>query len=309
MNAGLNHVAHYGFAIVFLWVLVEQAGLPIPSLPCLLAAGALVGAGKMSGALVLGVAVLACLIADFVWFEIGRRRGSIVLRWLCKISIEPGSCVNRTEEIFLRQGPKSILTAKFLPGIGTVVPPLAGIFKMSARRFLAYDAVGSTIWAGLFLGLGDLFSGELSLVLRYAARLGEGVAVLLVAALCGYIGWKYYQLRKYVRALRMARISPEELKKLQDEGVTLEIVDLRSQLSFSGDPYVLPGARWVDPREMVLYCNCPNEASAVRMAKLLHRYGYVRIRPLTGGLDGWRKLGFPVVRQEIPAPEATLVAQ
>src|SRR3989475_4327700 len=161
MHSAIAFLLKHGSFLVFAWVLAEQLGLPIPSVPLLLAAGALAGTRHLSFGVSLLMALLGALIADFLWYELGRRKGIRILEFLCRISLEPDSCVRRTEGVFAKHGARSLLLAKFIPGLGTVAPPLAGVFHMRARRFLLYDTLGTIMWAGSFLGLGYVFGGEM----------------------------------------------------------------------------------------------------------------------------------------------------
>src|SRR5271170_4274072 len=191
MHSTLEFLLHHGYAVLLAWVFAEQIGLPVPSLPLLLAAGALSGSGQLSFFACLAISVFASVCADSIWYELGRIKGIKVLQLLCKISLEPDSCVRRTQGVFSKQGARSLLLAKFLPGLSTVAPPLAGIFHMRARRFLLFDAMGSALWAGTFLGLGYIFSGQIERIAERLASLGGGLMVLIVAALGGYIAWKF----------------------------------------------------------------------------------------------------------------------
>jgi membrane protein DedA with SNARE-associated domain len=249
------------------WVFAEQIGLPIPSIPLLLAAGALAGTGRMNLPWSLALALIATLTADGIWYQLGRRRGIKILQLLCKISLEPDSCVRRTEGAFARQGARSLLVAKFVPGLSTVAPPLAGIFQMKVERFLLFDAVGVLLWAGSALGVGFLFSEQIELIAEHAARLGGGLLVLFIAALGGYICYKFAARQRFLRELRIARITPEELKQKIDAGEELVIVDLRHSMDFEAEPETIPGALHMDAaeleiksnalprdREVILYC-------------------------------------------------------
>jgi membrane protein DedA with SNARE-associated domain len=268
MNATLQFVLHHGYTVLFLWVFAEQAGLPVPSLPMLLVGGALAAAGNLSLSLVLVYAVIACLMADFCWFAVGRAKGFRVLNWMCRISLEPDSCVRRTKDIYTRHGSRSLVVAKFVPGFGTLSPPLAGIFHMPAWQFLIYDGAGSSLWAGTFVLLGYSLSNQLEIVAHFALRLGTALLVLLGCVLAGYVAMKYRQRRRVLRDLRVARISPQELKRLMDSGEETLVIDLRQSLDFEAAPEIIPGAVHLDPadieinianiprdREVVLYCS------------------------------------------------------
>ena len=250
MHTLIGFLVAHGYLVLFVWVLFEQAGFPIPSIPLLLAAGALAGAGNLNLAACLTLPVLASTISDLCWYEIGKRRGGSVLNWICRISIEPDSCARRTEDLYARLGARSLLVAKFIPGLSSVAPPLAGIFHMRRSRFVVYDICGGLLWTGTFVGLGFAFSHQLESVAQYAMRLGEMLIFLLVSALAAYILYKYMQRRRFLRDLRVARITPEELKSMLDAGENIQIVDLRHSVEFEADPLTIPGALRLDPREI-----------------------------------------------------------
>ncbi|HKW89044.1 MAG TPA: VTT domain-containing protein [Candidatus Acidoferrales bacterium] len=267
MQVLIRFLVHHGYSVLFFWVLLEQGGLPIPSIPLLLAAGALAGAHRMSLAIAFLIPVFAATIGDIGWFEFGRRRGGRVLNLICRISLEPDSCARRTEDLYARYGAKSLLFAKFIPGLATVAPPLAGVFRMRWSRFLSFDLLGSAIWSGILVGLGYAFSSQLELVANYVLRLGEMLVVILAGGLAAYIIRKYYERQKFLRDLRIARISPEELKAMLEAGEQIQIVDLRHSMEFEAEPLTIPGALRMDPseletrqeeiprdRDVVLYC-------------------------------------------------------
>jgi membrane protein DedA with SNARE-associated domain len=267
MHSTFDFLIKHGYVVLLGWVFAEQIGLPIPSLPLMLAAGALAGTGRLSfwaSLLLVGVAALS---ADSIWYALGRTKGIRILQFLCKISLEPDSCVRRTEGIFSKQGARSLLLAKFIPGLSTVAPPLAGIFHMRSHMFLLYDGLGSLIWGLTILGTGYIFSSQIEHIAERAAALGGGLAVLLIGALAGYIAWKFLARQKFLRDLRIARITPEELKVKLDSHEDLVIVDLRHSMDFEADPETIPGAFRIDAkeleekndrlprdREVILYC-------------------------------------------------------
>jgi membrane protein DedA with SNARE-associated domain/rhodanese-related sulfurtransferase len=311
MNFHLQFLIRYGYALLFGWVFAEQMGLPIPSIPVLLAAGALVGNHKLLAAPAIVFPVVAAMIADVAWYELGRHKGIRILQFLCKISLEPDSCVRRTENVFARSGAKSLLVSKFIPGLNTAAQPLAGIFRMKFGRFLLFDSLGAFIYIGTFVGLGYAFSDQLERVAGAAARLGVSIVLLLLGSLAAWLAWKYYRRRRFIRQLRVDRITASELKSKLDAGEEVVIVDLRGSLDFEAEPAMIPGAVHLDAAdleevsaelakaaEVVLYCNCPNEVSSARMALLLRRKGVMKIRPLQNGLNGWRDLGYPVEKSK-----------
>ena len=264
----LQFLIHHGYAVLFVWVLIEQGGLPIPSVPLLVAAGALAATGRMNLALILGTAVLASLVSDGSWYALGRRRGMGILHLLCRISLEPDSCVRQTEDLFSRRGIISLLVAKFIPGLSTVAPPLAGIIRMPLARFVLFDGLGALLWVGVFVALGVLFGEQLEGLAALLATMGAWLLAILVGGLGAYLLWKFLARRLFLRRMRVARISPEDLKRRLERGEAVMIVDLRHPLEFDADPVVIPGAvrfsaqdlearRLPIPRdrEVILYCS------------------------------------------------------
>lgn len=316
MNA-LHFLAEHGAAVLFWVIFVEQIGVPIPAIPLLIGAGALVGAGKMSVATALLVPVAASLPPDLAWYYLGRTRGGKVLGFLCRLSLEPDSCVRDTENMFHRNGPRSLLLAKFIPGFSTVAPPLAGIVGMAASTFILYDVAGTLIWAGVSAGVGALFSNQLEQLVALSDQAGGILFVMVVVVVGAFIGYKYRNRHRFLRELRMAKISVEELKQRMDAGEAISVVDVRHPHALELDPEIIPGAMNFTmeeiehrhheiprDRDIVLYCTCPNEVSSARTAFLLKKKGILRVRPLVGGLDAWRERKFPVERKASAALEA-----
>jgi len=268
MNEIIQFLIRHGYTVLFLWVLGDQIGLPIPAVPILLAAGALAGQGQLHPAAAVALPIIAALLSDLLWYLIGRKKGGSVLSLLCRISLNPDSCVRRTVDIFSRYGARSLLAAKFIPGINTVAQSMAGIFHMPLARFILFDGLGACFWVGLFTGLGYLFSDQLELIVYHAFRLGALFLVILVGSLAAYIIGKYVQRRRFLRHLRIARITPEELKSKLDAGEEMMILDVRHSLEFKAEPQTIPGALFwpleklqkgeppIPPdREVILFCN------------------------------------------------------
>lgn len=306
-------LADHGVGVLFWVIFAEQIGFPIPAIPLLIAAGALVGAGKMSAAAALLVPVAASLPPDVAWYYLGRYKGGKVLGFLCRLSLEPDSCVRDTENLFHRNGPRALLLAKFIPGFSTVAPPLAGIVGMSALTFILYDVAGTLIWAGASAGVGALFRNQLEQLISLFDQGGGLLLTLLIVGLAGFIGYKFYHRQTFLRHLRMSKISVDELKQRLDAGEAISVVDVRHPLSVQLDPDTIPGSlnftleeiehrhqEIPRDRDIVLYCTCPNEVSSARTAFLLKKKGIHRVRPLEGGLDAWRERKYPVERRPIP---------
>jgi len=262
----IRFVESHGYALLFLWVLAEQGALPIPSIPLLVAAGALAHLGRMNAAAALACCLAGALTADCVWFYFGRHRGKRVLRFLCRVSLSPDSCVRTTERAFLKYGLKTLLIAKFIPGLNTVAAPLAGDSGVSLLRFLAVDTLGIVVWSTAYIGVGYIFADQLELALTYIERLGSGLVMLAVGSLAAWILWKFIQRRRFLNQLKVARITPEELRVRIDAGEDLYIVDLRSKLQsdssslpgairFSAEELTAQSSRIPRGREIILFCS------------------------------------------------------
>jgi membrane protein DedA with SNARE-associated domain/rhodanese-related sulfurtransferase len=304
----INLILEFGLGLVFLNVLVEQAGLPIPAYPTLIVAGAYLAGDRMAILALLATAVAAAVIADTCWYFTGRRYGMRVLRTLCRISLSPDTCVTQTESIFMRYGPASMLFAKFVPGFASVATAMAGAVGLRYWKFLLFDTLGAALWVGVAIALGHLFRDAIADMLETLSSLGTYGLALLAIALVAWIASKWWRRRQFILQLRMDRISVDELRAMMDKAVSATILDVRSQLTQTASGRI-PGARAIDmekihesiagvPRdgEVIIYCACPNEASAVKVAQALKQVGFHRVRPLHGGIDAWIAAGHDVER-------------
>jgi membrane protein DedA with SNARE-associated domain len=257
------------YLVLFGFVLAEQVGLPVPAVPLLLGVGAFAGTGRMSVLAGLATALAASLPPDVVWYELGRARGKRILDVICRVSLEPDSCVRRTENLFMRRGRWALLVAKFLPGLSTIAPPLAGVVGLGRAPFLLLDALGALLWAGTWIALGYASSSALAPVLALTSRLGHWGLAAGGLALAGYVLTKLVRRRLFLRSLRVARIEPRELKRRLDAGdPDLVVIDTRSVLDVGAAPHKIPGALWIPAeaiasrraeipldRKVVLYCS------------------------------------------------------
>jgi len=307
MNETLEFLVRHGATVLFVAVFVDQMGVPLPAVPWLLAAGALAGAGKMNWVAALSAATFGSLSADMIWFYLGRYRGQRVLNLLCRISLEPDSCVRRTENLFTRYGMRGVVVAKFIPGLSTLLPPLAGNAGVSTSRFVFFDGLSSLLYGGGFMLAGVLFSHQLQQLINALGGLGRSALGVVAGLVALYIGYKYFQRQRLLKELRMARITVDELHQRQEAGENPIILDLRSQIELEQDPSLIRGALRMTmdevqhrhqeiprDRDIILYCSCPNEVSSARVALQLHRKGISRVRPLLGGIDAWRDRNYPV---------------
>lgn len=299
--------APFGLGFLFLNVLLEQLGLPVPALPTVLIAGALAAAGRLPALGVIAAAVAGCLLGDLSWYAAGRVYGGRVMRLLCRISLTPDVCVSQTQSSFERWGAAALVIAKFVPGLSMVAPPLAGATRMNVVRFAALSLLGATLWVGAAVLGGMLLRPQVERLLPRLAGIG-GEAVALIALLfAAYVAFKWWERRRFYAALEVARIGVEELhRRLAGEDPPI-VVDVRTVTAQGLERRRIPGALHVPlleverhvaelprEREIVFYCACPNEASAAQAARLLLTQGFARVRPLYGGLDAWIAAGFSV---------------
>ena len=268
MTEILDFVVRHSELVVFLYVFADQLGVPLPAVPALLAIGALAGVGKINFGVALALSVVASLLADTIWYTLGRTRGATVLRLLCKISLEPDTCVRRTEEVFLRYGVRALVIAKFVPGLGLISPPLAGMVGVSPARFVAYSGAAALLWAGVWICLGYLVGDALQHVVPETGRFGSVLGWFVAVVVVGYVAVKWIQRQRFLRKLRIARMTQLELKSHLDAGDAMFIVDLRSALDVATLPFVIPGALRIAAeeleqrhrdiprdRDIVLYCS------------------------------------------------------
>jgi membrane protein DedA with SNARE-associated domain/rhodanese-related sulfurtransferase len=300
MNETAEFVIRHGYAVLFFWILAEQGALPIPSVPLLLVCGALAKDGHLSPAPILFLGVLACLISDSAWFQLGRSRGRRVLGFLCRLALEPDSCVRETENGFVRYGVRFLLVSKFIPGMNALAAPLAGTARVDWVPFLFFDTVGAALFISAWGTVGYLFSGQLKDIAEMAGLAGSRFFLSIILIVGGWIAWKYFQRKRFFKKLEMARIPVTELQRMLEAGEDVAIIDVRGMQS--GDSPI-PGSLRIPlselaarhnevprDRDVVLFCSCPNEASAARAALLLRKYGITRVRPLAGGADAWMEL-------------------
>jgi len=299
--------AEYGVLVVFGTVLLEQLGVPIPAYPVLLLTAGLATRGNTGVWQLLAAAVFASVLADSAWFLAGKRYGRRVLGLLCRISLTPDSCVRQTETIFTRWGAPSLLVAKFVPGFASIATALAGAMRISRGSFLVYDTIGAIAWAGLGLGLGVLFSDAIEEIMQSLEQIGRWGLLLVATAVALFVLRKWWQRRAFSRQLKMDRLTVEDLLAFMDRGERLVIVDARSvggwaegripgAISFASD--VCADHLRDHPKDslVVVYCACPNDASAVVTAKKLMEGGFKRVLPLAGGIDAWLAAGGAVER-------------
>jgi len=306
MHTLIQWAIEYGLLIVFFNVLLMQLGLPLPTVPTLIVSGTLAADGHFSIAALFCVTILASLIGDVVWYGIGRHYGLRVMRLLCRMSLSPDSCVRQTEVRFERWGLSTLVIAKFVPGLSLIVAPMSGALRLSLAAFVMFDAIGIGLWASAAIGAGMLFHPNVELLSAELMQMGNTAILVAAVLLAAYLLLKWMKRRRFNSAMRMTRIDISELQTLIKDGEPPVIVDVRGPSVRSIAAQTIPGALAValedwqhliphleTDREIVVYCSCPNEASAAVFAKRLVDRGYHRARPLLGGIDAWIEAGQP----------------
>jgi membrane protein DedA with SNARE-associated domain/rhodanese-related sulfurtransferase len=285
----------YGLQIVFVGVLLDQGGLPFPSFSLVIVAAAVATNAGAPVWPIFVIAVVATLVADLLWFAGGRRFGAAMLRMICRVSLSPDSCVGNTRRIYSRWGAPSLIVAKYVPGLAAVATTLAGETQVPASRFCFYDGIGAALWAGGAVALGVIFHEAIDAVLDELEVLGNSALVLLAAAILVFIAAKAWQRWRFKVRIRMARISVAELVDLLRTTAKIMILDARTADRRERTGWI-PGSVWVADteqlelgvyEEIVVYCDCPNDATAALVAKRLQAKGIHHVRPLAGGLEAW----------------------
>ncbi len=313
MNETVQFLAQHDYWLLIGAVLGRQACLPIPANLFFVAAGAMARSGRLSLPGTIGISVLAFLLADFAWYQAGRRLGDRVLHFVCGLSHDPGSCVHRATGVFSKQGVRILLISKFIVGLDAVAAPLAGSARISAIQFLVFDAMGAAFWTSVYVALGYVFSNQLDRVASHLVRMGAFLGLAVAVGLGFYLARKFVRWYHFVQGFRLARITPEQLHDKLNAGEDILLVDLQGRGSAAEG---IPGAVRINPhaleqykdveispsREVVLYCAYPGEYTSARVALALRKKGIEHVRPLAGGLRAWRSHGFPVARDvAIPA--------
>lgn len=312
MRTLIELLIQHGVLLVFLVTLAARAGAPLPAAPLLVVAGGLAAEGQLSGSAALLVAVLANIGGDAVWYLAGRRHGQRVMKLLCRISLSPDACVRQSEGLILRWGGQALLAAKFLPGVSVVAAPMAGALGMSWRRFLSYELLAGLVWSGAFLLLGAMLADQIQQALDMLADAGLLALLALGLIFAGLLARRLWQRLRFARRTRgVRRISVAEAAALSPAPL---FIDVRAGGARGGDARRISGALALGldelreqaaglprDRELVLYCNCPNEASAALGVGQLQEAGLSRVSALVGGLEGWAAAGLPL---DPGAPEA-----
>jgi membrane protein DedA with SNARE-associated domain/rhodanese-related sulfurtransferase len=299
MEALLQFIELYGLWVVFVCVLLDQGGLPFPAYPPMIVTAALAVEGDGSLAAILLVAIVAAVLADVLWYVCGRRFGPTMLRLMCRLSMSPDSCVGATRRVYARWGPESLIFAKYIPGLAAVATTLAGESKINVVRFVILDGIGATLWAAGAVALGAIFHNAVDAVLSRLEQFGSFALLLLALAVALYLAFKWRKRHRFLMQIRMARLTPDELEARIREQTDLKILDVRPADRRALTGWIpgsilladIEGVQFDRKSEVVIYCDCPNDASAAVAALRLKEMGFTNVRPLAGGIDAWSSGG------------------
>jgi membrane protein DedA with SNARE-associated domain/rhodanese-related sulfurtransferase len=302
MQDASHFLSHYGVLAIFVVVFLKQLGPPLPAFPLLLIAGAAAVTGGVNAIAALTAAVLGSVLADTLWYGLGRRYGYTILRWLCRISLNPDSCVRQSESTLVRWGSASLIAGKFIPGFSSVAAPLAGAIGMSPAKFTIANIAGASVYAVFCMGLGALFSHQVEAIVTWLAINVQRGLIVVAIALAIFIAYKVALRRKFLREIDAIKVSPQEFDQLLRKDRGPIVLDVRSATGRKNDPRSVPNAEPFDSqdalrikqlqrpenigRDIIVFCACPNDASAARVAQRLTAIG-LQARPLAGGIDGW----------------------
>ncbi|MGD0443332.1 MAG: VTT domain-containing protein [Edaphobacter sp.] len=315
----LNHAVGLTYLILWIAVFGRQVCLPVPANLFLLTAGAMAHHGEVNIGLVMSMGILGCLAGDLIWFEAGRRWGRQIMRILCAFSTDPHYCAQRAHKVFERWGLRSLVVAKFIPGLDGVTPPLAGIEGSSRTDFLVYDSVGSFLWTALYVALGYLFVERLTTIAAWMARFASVIAAAIGIPLACYVGCRLWIMIHMLRHLRLRRITPLLLHERITAGEQIAILDLLDFEDEHERRSGIPGAARMAPSrlrsrsrvvvpehlEMVLYCSSSGELTSARVAVALQKRGITNVWVLEGGLAAWEREGLPVTANLSTPKEAS----
>jgi membrane protein DedA with SNARE-associated domain/rhodanese-related sulfurtransferase len=288
------------FSVVFVNVLLQQLGLPVPAVPTLLIAGSLASSPSQLAALV-ATAVLASLIADAVWYVAGRAFGYRVLAGLCKLSLNPGSCATTAETLFLRWGAWSLIGAKLVPGFSIVGPPIAGSLKLPLLSFFVASSIGAGLWAGVHIVLGWIWRDQVQQVIETVVRNGGAALIFVAIAVVVWLGWFIWRKRRFQRLAAIRHLTPAELMLAMASRAPTLLLDLRGPVQiaeFGSIDGAIPAqladlhravSTWKPEDLIVTLCACPDDATAVRAAHMLRKMGFRAVHPLCGGYESWMR--------------------
>jgi membrane protein DedA with SNARE-associated domain len=249
----LSIISRHGYLFLALVCFAEAVGLPLPAALAILTAGAVAAYGHLHFYLVFGIALTAMAIGDVVLYFMGRVSGWALLGFLCRLSANPETCILRSAEYFYRRGKLTLLFAKFIPGINTMSPPLAGSMKMRFGDFLRYDTLGAIFYVGAYALAGYLFSDALRAITRGLRSAGFAAEVIFATSLAAYIVYRIWVYRKYRLLDVIPRVPAEELAKrlTSDAAKNMLIADVRSHGYYDADSERIAGSIRIEPNNLV----------------------------------------------------------
>jgi len=253
VNDLLPLISRHGYSLLAVVCFAEAIGLPLPAALAILTAGAVAAYGNLHFYSVLGVAFLATMAGDVLLYFLGRVSGWALLGLLCRLSANPESCILRSAEYFYRRGKQTLLFAKFIPGINTMSPPLAGSMKMRLEDFLQFDSLGAALYVGVYSAAGYFFSDALRAITRGLRSAGSAAEVVFGVGLGAYLIYRIWVYRKYRLLDVIPRVPAEELARrlASDKGSKLLIADVRSHGYYDANSERIAGSIRLEPNNLL----------------------------------------------------------
>jgi membrane protein DedA with SNARE-associated domain len=252
MSDLLSTMARHGYALTFCLLFAEAIGLPFPAAIALVAAGAAIASHALSGPAVLLAAMVALLIGDAAQYWLGRYTGWALLGFLCRLSMNPETCILRSAESFYKRGKITLVVAKFIPGINTMAAPLAGSMKMRFGQFLRLDFAGALLYSLTYLFVGYLSRDFLAATLTGFHAAGRAMEVVVIASLAVYAIYRARQFHRYKKYRIVPRIQVQELaaRLAAGEGDRVLIVDVRSHGYYDVGAERIHGSIRIEPNNL-----------------------------------------------------------
>ena len=307
-------LTQHGYTILFAIVFLEAIGIPVPAALGLLIAGGAAAMGTLSPATCMLCALSAMLLGDTLMYLLGKYTGWWLLGILCRVSLNPEACILQSADSFYKRGRALIVVAKFLPGINTMAPPLAGSMSMPAAQFLGLDSLAALLYAGVWFGGGYIFSGFLSAITRGYSAFGDVVTWVIGA---GVVIWIGYRIRLWTAARKLRPVRMMKAAELAEAAGNVVVFDVRSHGYYEKDTKRIHGSARLEPnalseqvaglpkdKEIVLYCTCVREATSSKVARALEDQG-LKVSVLEGGFRAWKKAGLPI--EAVPENEVVLL--
>jgi membrane protein DedA with SNARE-associated domain len=252
MNDVGSLIARHGYTLLAAIVFAEAIGLPVPAALALIAAGAAIGTRTLSAPVVLALSFVAMVAGDILLFFLGKYSGWLLLGFLCRVSMNPETCILRSAESFYKRGKTTLLFAKFVPGINTMAPPLAGSMRMPLATFLRFDCAGAVLYTGVYVLVGFLGHNVVSAITQEVETAGHVVGRVLLVAAMAYVVYRFWLFRshKIYRVAPRAQVQELIEKLAKEEGDAIILADVRSHGYYDPGADRIKGSIRIEPNDL-----------------------------------------------------------